>query len=93
MSQKRRELNLRVIGAEADNKKVLYYLYVLDRLTRCDEVLGWLVARGFTGKNFASYIEAIEQAGGGVLEIAKTALKDINQLREKPPILVGKDIR
>lgn len=66
-------------------------LYHLDRLTRCDEVLAFMLREKITGQKFAGKVK--NEHGGSILEFVKWAIQKINRDLEKRPIVAGKDYR
>lgn len=87
MTGKRRELLLRL----ADGKKeLLPAMWHMDRWVRADEMVDWLIRRGFTGDAFNELF--MHQFNGSFLELGRFVLAQVE--REKPkPIIAGRDYR
>lgn len=90
LNPRRRELMFRVMDGQLTDKTILHFMYMLDRLTRCDEILAWLVNSRLTGKNFKAFIK---ENNFTPLTLAKYAIRMIVKDAEYRPILYGRDFR
>lgn len=86
MTPIRREMMFKIADG---NVQIFPRLYHLDRLTRCDDVLAFLLRENITGRRFLDCLR--EEHGGSVLELAKWAIKKINRDAETRPIIGGRD--
>ena len=88
MDERRRELMLTVLNERPSSKLLQVHLYHLDRITRCDELLLWLIKARMTGQTLIDHIIA-----GRVtpLELARFILKRVNRDLVEQPIIGGKD--
>ena len=66
-------------------------LWHFNNLTRCDEILSWLVRNRITGKEFLLFMKFY--CGGSILNTAKEVLRRIDANEECGAILVGRDYR
>lgn len=88
MTQRRRELIFKVLAEEIANTKLLYFVYVLDRLTRCDDILGWLINNRITGRNFKAFIEEYKLTP---LSLSRLIIRLMAKEEQERPIVYGKD--
>lgn len=88
MSERRRELMLTVLNERPSSKVLLTHLFHLDRITRCDELLHWLIKARLTGQTLIDHIIA-----GRVtpLELARFVIKRLNRDLVERPIIGGRD--
>lgn len=64
-------------------------LWHFNNLTRCDEILSWLIKQRITGKEFQLFMKFYCE--GSILNTAKEILRRIDANEECSPILVGRD--
>lgn len=88
ISDKRRELMFKVLGDEFANTRLLYAMYLFNSLTRCDDLLRWLIARGFIGKRL---IEFMEDSSLTPLALARFAFRLMDRENNERQIIYGKD--
>lgn len=69
--------------------ETLPYLFRMQDLQRCDEVLGWLCRNNITGKVFLSWMR-LEQ-GDSILKASSYILMKLNRDKEARPLFAGKD--
>ena len=85
MTPQRRDLMLRVVDG---HQSVLPLVYHADRLTRCDEVLVWLIKNNITGFRFISFFQ---EKDFSILQTFSDVLRRINKEKQCSPIIAGKD--
>ncbi len=68
-----------------------HYLYYLDRLTRCDEVLDFLIREKLIGQKLADCIQF--EHGNSVLRFAQWAIMKLDHEKKMKPIIAGKDFQ
>ncbi len=88
MTEIRRQMMLRIADGAPEATRPLYYL---DRLTRCDEILCFMLTQRLTGRKFIDSLN--HEHDGSILEFAKWAIMRIDRNLEKKPILFGRDFR
>lgn len=72
---------LQVAGNYPD-QRILHVLYHFDRLRRCDEVLRWLIANRFTGKQLLDWMDA--EHGSSMLKTASHVIARVNKEGIRP---------
>jgi hypothetical protein len=88
MTELRRQMMLRVADGVREN---LSHVYHLDRLTRCDEILAFMLREKITGQKFAGKVK--NEHGGSLLDFVKWVVQKLNRDLEKRPIIAGRDFR
>lgn len=86
LSPKRRELMLRV--ADGDQRSFVY-LFHLNSMRRCEDILEWLIHHRYTGRSFVDYVAVAHE--GSVLSMARTVVMWLEKNEELRPILIGQD--
>lgn len=66
-------------------------LWHFNSLTRCDEILDYLLRNRLTGTEFALFMRFY--CGGSILGTAREILRRIDSNEECSPILVGRDYK
>lgn len=90
MSPERRERFLKVLAEQTANSHMLYFMYVMERLTRCDEALDWLIKNRITGSNFLAFVKEYKLTP---LSLAQLIFRLIAKEQEVRPIVYGKDFQ
>ena len=67
---------------------ITYFLFGLERLTRCDEILAWLVRQNLVGQRFLDFTKNEDLT---VLTLARHALKKIDLDLNEKAINYGRD--
>lgn len=70
--------------------RVLPILYHADRLTRCDEVLAYLVSNRIFGIKLLNYFQ---DHNNSILNLLSDILRRVDKASEKQKILAGKDYK
>ena len=85
MTPRRRELFFKVVD---DDQRALPILHHANRLTRCDDILTWLVENNLTGRRFVDFFLLNEAS---ILKTYQEVLKRINKDKIIQPIFAGRD--
>lgn len=87
MNEIRRQMMLKIAD---DEMRVLPILYHADRLTRCDEVLMYLIKNNITGIKLLNYFQ---DQNNSILNLLSDILRRVNKESKKQKILAGKDYK
>lgn len=79
---------LTILNNQNTNPFILNFLYHFDRLTRCDEILFWMIKNRIIGKYFH---ESIILEKWTPLALAQAIIQKIDKENEKKPIIAGRD--
>jgi len=88
MSDRRRELILRLVDGDPDS---LVLAYLLTQYTRCDTIIAWLIRQNITGKKFSDWVKYEWEKS--VLTMVKHILKKVDSDVTTRPILIGPDFK
>ena len=91
MDHRRRDMMLRIIddvSTQNDFNLITTFLYHMDRLSRCEHILKWLILNRLTGKNFSEWVKINRFSP---LSLSKYVLMKIRKDSELKPIFAGKD--
>ena len=88
MTEQRRNLMLDAMDGHSELAPLMWHL---DRLTRCDQVLMWLIKNKITGQKLNEYW--LKEHRGSILGMCKEIIRRICKDNELRPILVGRDYK
>lgn len=89
MSERRRDLMLKVVDGNPQVALVMYQYYVLEHygtLRNLDGILTWLIESRLTGKQFLAWLWNVH--GNSFVNSANQALEHIERRRQRPVILL-----
>lgn len=90
--QIKNEVRAEMMRAVANGQTSLgVLLWHFNQMTRCDEILSWLLKNNITGFELMGFMRF--GCGNGILNTAKEILRRIDRDKEASAILVGRDYR
>jgi hypothetical protein len=87
MTARRRQLIFKVADGYDPTLPVLHFL---DSMVRCDDILRWLIAHRFTGKNMCQFLH--QTFGNKMLDMSKFILQQIDKTNDPQAIILGRDV-
>lgn len=86
------EVRAEMMRAVADGQTSLgVLLWHMNQMTRCDEILAWLLKNNVTGYELLGFMRF--KCGNGILSTIKEITRRIDSDKEASAILVGRDYR
>jgi hypothetical protein len=86
MDPRRRELFHRALDGFPP---LMHLLWHFDNLRRCDDVLQWLIAHGYTGKNLWLWMRSEHE--GSILKTCAFVLQKLEKEKAPRPLIIGSD--